>query len=77
MTEYGPVHFVPRIPWEQRPEYCPCVDEETHPTCPLCPATVAGKDIVQGVCQARQRGPAPKELVQLVVVHRDTGERVL
>jgi len=71
MAKYGPVHFVPQIPWEQRPEHCPCVNEETHPVCPACPATVAGDDMVRGVCQARRHGRAPQALVELVLVSRE------
>ncbi len=70
-VKYGPVHFVPQIPWEQRPEHCPCVNEETHPVCPACPATVAGDDMVRGVCQARRHGRAPQALVELVLVSRE------
>ena len=31
-------------------QYCPCRDEAPDP-CPLCGATVAGNDSVNGVCQ--------------------------
>jgi hypothetical protein len=38
--------------------------------CPACPATVAGGDIVGGVCQAIRSGRAPRPLVELVTVPR-------
>jgi hypothetical protein len=60
----------PMLIESQRPEYCPCTSEEEFPTCPLCPATVEGNDIVQGVCQAKKSGPPPRALVELVTVPR-------
>ena len=64
------VYWVPRIADADRPEYCPCVDEQTHPVCPACPATVAGNDPVHGVCQAKRSGPPPRPLIELVLIHR-------
>lgn len=54
----------------QRPEYCPCTSEEEFPTCPVCPATVAGNDIVRGVCQAKKAGRPPEDWLELIVVGR-------
>lgn len=54
--------------------YCPCENETPDP-CPACGATVAGNDPVRGVCQAL-RGRQPQPLVELVLVHRDTGQRL-
>lgn len=60
-----------------RPDYCPDdMSEETDDPCPACGATVSGKDPVRGVCQARHNGPRPRPLVELILVRRDTGERV-
>ena len=56
----------PMLVDSQRPEYCGAHDE-TEP-CPVCPATVSGNDIVGGVCQALRNRPAPRPLVELVVV---------
>lgn len=60
----------PMLVESQRPEYCPCDAEETHPVCPSCPATVKGDDIVGGVCQALRSGRGPRPLVQLITVPR-------
>jgi hypothetical protein len=67
------IRTIPSLPWSQRPEYCPCINEETHPVCPSCPATVDGNDPVLGVCQARRSGRPPQAIVELVCVHRDFG----
>ncbi len=58
----------PMLVDRQRPEYCGAHDEALD--CPVCPATVSGNDIVRGVCQAIKSGPAPRPLVELVVVRR-------
>lgn len=59
-----------------RPLYCQCADESPDP-CPACGATVDGNDRVNGICQAQRSGRDPREwLPQLILVHRDTGERV-
>lgn len=58
----------PMLVDRQRPEYCGATDEDHD--CPVCPATVAGNDIVRGVCQARRSGPPPRDLVELVTVPR-------
>jgi hypothetical protein len=70
MSEAWEVVTRPMLVGWQRPEYCPCVDDETHPTCPVCPATVKGDDIVQGVCQAIKSGPPPRDLVEIVLVRK-------
>lgn len=56
-----------------RPTYCEAIDEDTP--C-ICGATKEGKDPVRGVCQAMRTGPKPRALVQIVLIHRDTGEIV-
>lgn len=58
----------PTLVDRQRPEYCGATDEALD--CPVCPATVAGGDIVGGVCQARHSGSPPRPLVELVTVPR-------
>ena len=58
-----------------RPSYGPCTEETPDP-CPACGATVAGDDPVRGVCQARKSGPPPSPTVQLVLIHKETGEVV-
>jgi hypothetical protein len=65
------IRTIPSLPWSERPEYCPCIDDETHPVCPACPATVAGNDPVNGVCQARRSGRPPYPLVEIILVRRD------
>ena len=58
----------PMLVDSQRPEYCGATDEALD--CPVCPATVAGRDIVHGVCQAVRSGRPPRPLVELVTVPR-------
>ena len=57
-----------------RPLYCPPLDENL--SCPECGATVEGNDPVQGVCQAIRSGPAPKPLVEIVLIDQKTGKVV-
>jgi hypothetical protein len=54
---------------DQRPEYCGAISEDIN-QCPVCPATVKGDDVVHGVCQALRSGPAPRPLVELVLVRK-------
>lgn len=54
-----------------RPEFCPCFEEAPDP-CPACGATVSGKDVVRGICQAR-KGYRREPDVVLVLTDRDTG----
>lgn len=58
-----------------RPKYCPCENEMPDP-CPACGATVAGNDKVKGACQAIFNRPAPRPLVELILVDKYTGERI-
>ncbi len=54
------------------PDYCPDgLTEEVE--CPACGAAAwrAGE-----YCLARHNGPRPRALVDLILVHRDTGERI-
>jgi hypothetical protein len=50
----------------QRPEYCRATEDCEQ--CPDCPATMSGKDIVDGACQALRGGPPPQPLVEIVLV---------
>lgn len=60
-----------------RPEWCSDdLDDTKDDPCPLCGATPSGKDPVRGVCQAWHNRPRPRPLVELILVRRDTGERV-
>lgn len=66
-----------------RPEYCPDLDADDlvfpigpHRPCPACGATIEGKDPVRGVCQARNNGPRPQPLVELVLIDKRSGEIV-
>jgi hypothetical protein len=68
MTEWKVVTR-PMLIDDQRPEYCRATEDCEQ--CPDCPATMSGKDIVQGVCQAIKSGPPPRALVELIVVPRD------
>jgi len=36
--------------------------------CPGCGATIEGNDPVRGVCQARHNRPAPRSLLDLVLI---------
>ena len=56
-----------------RPRYCLAVDEDTP--C-KCGATKEGNDPVNGVCQAQSLRPSPYPLIQMVLVHKETGELV-
>lgn len=58
-----------------RPRYCPCENDTPDP-CPACGASVNGSDPVRGVCQAREARPAPKSLVQLVLIDKQSGKIV-
>jgi hypothetical protein len=58
----------PMLVDRQRPEYCGATDEALD--CPVCPATLAGHDIVRGVCQALRSGRPPSPLVELVTVRK-------
>ena len=52
---------------KERPLYCPDLKEDED--CPACGATAE-----RGVCQAIRRGPEPRQLVELVLVRKETGE---
>lgn len=57
-----------------RPDYCPdCLSEDE--VCPACGAKpwAIGPE---GVCRARFNGPAPRHPLEIILVHRDTGERI-
>ncbi len=54
---------------KDRPLYCPDLKDDED--CPACDATVE-----RGVCLAIRSGPEPRPLVELVLVHRNTGEIV-
>lgn len=56
-----------------RPDYCP--DTPGDP-CEACGATLSGNDPVRGVCQARFNGPAPRPLLEFVLVDKRSGEVV-
>lgn len=59
-----------------RPKWCPCDNDMPDP-CPACGATISGNDSVRGVCQATTGRSKPKPyLPELILVYRDTGERV-
>lgn len=60
---------------DKLPDYCPCNEEGPDP-CPACGATVSGNDQVNGVCQARYNRPAPRPLVQIVLIDKRDGEIV-
>ena len=55
---------------KERPLYCPDLKEDE--TCPAC-----GASPERGVCQAIRSGPAPRPLVEIILVHRDTGKPVV
>ncbi len=57
-----------------KPDYCPELRDDED--CSVCGATVAGDDPVNGVCQARFRGSAPAPLVEIILVHKDTGKPI-
>lgn len=56
-----------------RPDYCEAIDEDTP--C-VCGATKEGKDPVRGVCQARNNGPKPMPLVEIILIDKRTGKPV-
>lgn len=73
-TEDWVVICRPMLVDRQRPEYCGAGRHEGRGegdmTCPVCPATLSGNDIVGGVCQAIKSGPAPRPLIAMTVERR-------
>ncbi len=51
---------------KERPLYCPDLKDDED--CPACGATAE-----RGVCQAIRRGPAPKPLVEVILIDKRTG----
>lgn len=56
------------------PRYCPD-DLSEDVICPACGADPRPA-VPRNWCRARNNGPAPRPLVQIILTHRDTGEPI-
>lgn len=56
------------------PLYCPDGLREDE-ICPACGADPRPA-VPHNYCRARRSGPAPRKLLELILVHKDTGERI-